>query len=89
MLNHVNYGKGMIGKYKKTYGTKENKISGFPEINNLEDVWLHLYKIIKKIDQIKKNETKYMNLTKLGDLYIYLNSDKPMEYIPNENIFLE
>jgi len=35
-----------------------------------------------KKNQKEKNEAKYTDLTKLGDLYIYLNTDKPMEFIP-------
>ena len=81
ILKYVKYGEGIINKNKE-YGTKENMTLGFPYINNVLDVWIHLSKNVMKEKQKEKNQAKYTDLTKLGDLYIYLNTDKPMDFIP-------
>lgn len=83
ILNYVKYGEGIRGKNYKQYGTKENITQSIPHtINNLLDLFRHLTPIITNKNQKEKNEEKYKDSTKLGDLYIYLNPNKPMEFIP-------
>jgi len=65
-----------------TYGTKENKIGGFPVItNNINDALLFLLNICSTDGFIKSNNDFYNPLKKIGDLHIYKDG-RNMEFIP-------
>jgi hypothetical protein len=66
--------KQMLSKivYDEKHGTKEMLESGLPEkINNIMDAFVELTDIVKNTIYVDKNNKRYENLIKLGDLHIY------------------
>ena len=64
-------------------GIPENLTPGFPnKINNVGDVMIFLKNIVKLPGLIHKNNNAYSRISKLGDLHIYVEEDKPMRFIP-------
>ena len=84
ILENVKYGQGITDPNMKLFGTKENIKRGFPDINNLLDIWKYLSGTILQVPRREENEQTYAGLTKLGDLHVYLNTTKPMEFIPEK-----
>jgi hypothetical protein len=69
--------------YSNDYGSEEVKESGLPNrINNVEDAFLKFTEIMKLRHRIRDNEYVYHDKPKIGDIYVYCNSEKNMEYIP-------
>jgi hypothetical protein len=68
--------------YDNTYSTPEIKENGFPEkINNVNDAYEVLKKIVSKTEHINSNNDHYSTMQKLGDLHIY-DDGRKMEYFP-------
>ena len=65
------------------YGTKENKIRGFPSrTNNITDAWLFLGEICSSPGFKLHNDSCYDDpLKKIGDLHVY-SDGRNMEFIP-------
>ena len=82
VISKVQYGVGIHKDYKQ-FGTRPNINSGIPnKINNVADAYLMLEKLID--NHKTENDDIYKNMDKLGDLYIYSDSNKPMQFIPNK-----
>ena len=82
IINVVKYGQGITDPDNKQYGTREETASDLPYINNVWDMYMSLGRMAMDTSQQEQNEKNYEGLTKLGDLHIYLQTDKPMEFIP-------
>jgi hypothetical protein len=82
ILQRVKYGEGITNPDDKHFGTKENISPGGAYINNLLDIWKYLSGTIIQPSHQQENDNNYASLTKLGDLRVYLNTNKPMEFIP-------
>ena len=67
------------------YGTKEVSISEFKhtgEIKNVVDMHIALKELIKNESYFaKKNVEYYVGKTQIGELHIWLDRSKPMEYV--------
>ena len=51
-----------------------------PKINNLSDTYKTLILQINKLQQVNMNNAEYLNKTKIGELYIYCDKSKEMEF---------
>ena len=68
--------------YEYSFGTKEVNISTSDEIKNVVDMHLALKKLIKTESYFaKKNIEYYEGKTQIGELHVWLDGSKPMEYI--------
>ena len=84
-LRKVQYGVGIQDRVDKRYGTEPNINSGIPNtINNIQDAYLMLESLVDNRNSQVQNETAYVNMTKLGDLHIFNDISKPMQFIPNK-----
>ena len=80
-LRYLNYGQG-LKEEKYLSGTKPNPKSGYPRYtNNVTDAEKGLRDIILMPEFMERNEQKYTDENKLGDLYVYSNRD--MQFVPN------
>lgn len=69
--------------YVEEYGTSENVSMGYPRtINNVEDAAKYLTDYVSKLLPIRKNDRYYQSNIKLGDLYIDMVNDTPMNFVP-------
>ena len=67
--------------YSSEYGSKEILDSGLPDsINNVEDAFLKFTECMEKPIRHRMNIECYQGKPKIGDIYVYCNSDKNMEY---------
>jgi len=57
------------------------------QINNVQDAYDELAKIVSKTDMQSKNRELYKNNTKLGDLYIYKDKTKQIQFTPYGSSF--
>jgi len=67
--------------YDTDFGTKEINFSGkqYGEIHNIEDLSIILNNYVK--GQQQYNNADYAKYTKMGDLHVYLDGSRPMEFI--------
>ena len=85
LLYKVEYGIGINEPNNKRYGTMPNPDSGIPRhINNIEDAYIMLEALVKHSTIQKQNNKDYKYLTKLGDLYVYSEEDKPIKFVPKK-----
>jgi hypothetical protein len=69
--------------FEDHYGTKGIPQSGLPaKIHNVTDAYTELENVIRQPAMERLNDITYTVMKKLGDLHIYLDSDRPMNYIP-------
>jgi hypothetical protein len=69
--------------YREIDGAPEKLTPGFPDkINFVGDVMTFLNTKVQNPQIINKNNQAYSGLSKLGDLHIYAQEDKPMSFIP-------
>jgi hypothetical protein len=69
--------------YSEKYGTEEKPNSELPDkIANIKDLAIVLSKKIMDLNLKTQNESFYSSKNKLGDLHIYVDEFKPMEFIP-------
>ena len=82
--NYPNYEWVDNVNYRKIAGTPEMLKSGLSdnEINNIRDVAIILAEKVNNQHKIEENNTNFKGKKKLGDLHIYVDNFKPMEYIP-------
>ena len=81
LLYKVEYGIGIRGDQNKPHGTIPNPDSGIPDkINNVQDAYIMLEELVKHSTIQKQNKDVYQHMTKLGDLYVYV--DKPIRFVP-------
>ena len=82
--------KNLLNKvvFNETYNTNEILLDGStevdPKIYNLTDVYLALINQLNKPLQISMNNTEYSNKTKIGELHIYCDKSKEMEFETNQ-----
>ena len=70
-------------KYDEFYGTKQITSSGLPNrINNVKDMAISLHQLVLDNLNIQSNDMEYDPFDKLGDLHIYLDSSRSMQFIP-------
>ena len=82
-LSKVQYSIGIYSSENKRFGTKPNIVSGIPNtINNVQDAYWMLESIINHTTSKQENEQLYKNMDELGELFIYADDNKPMEFIP-------
>ena len=82
-LSKVQYSIGIRYSKDKRFGTEPNIISGIPNtINNVQDAYWMLESIINHTTSKQENEQLYKNMDELGELFIYADGNKPMEFIP-------
>ena len=74
------YNINFINRY---YTVENNQLNG--KINNLSDVFYFLSKQVVKTSQIKLNNKMYSKKNKIGELHIYYDINKEIEFIPNTN----
>jgi hypothetical protein len=68
-------------RYTTKYGTKE-LASGLPDyIHNVKDMEEILFNIVNNPVNITENDSFYYNKSKMGDLHVYMDMSKPMEYV--------
>jgi hypothetical protein len=98
----INYNK-LEEKYKKKYSddlitlinnTVFDKkcppsVKDTNKIYDVEDAFLELTKLMKKINNSRNGDSNIIGMNKIGNLYIYIDGQKDMEFIPytEENIF--
>jgi hypothetical protein len=71
-------------KYEAEYGSPEVMQSGLPKhINNVQDAFLKFTELMEVESRKVENTGFYQDKLKIGDIFVYCNSDKNMEYIPN------
>jgi len=71
--------------YVTLTGTNPNITSGIPNtINNVQDAYYMLETLVTHEIIQQQNEKFYENMTKLGDLYIFNEQNKPMQFNPNK-----
>ena len=82
--------KGLLEKvmYEEAYGTYHAETAAmtqFPtEINNVQDAAIVITDFVKNPKYVDKNNYLYRDeKNKLGDLHIYMDGSKPMEFIPS------
>jgi hypothetical protein len=83
LMHSVEYGVGIKNPKYKTYGTKEQTISGLSrgKIVNVNDMQYSLKMLIKNVECITLHNNYYNNSKKVGDIYIY-DTEQPFKYIP-------
>ena len=85
LLYKVEYGEGIDDQDSKPFGTMPNPDSGIPyKINNVQDAYIMLEALINTSNMQKRNNRDYNNMTKLGDLYVYSEEDKPIRFVPKK-----
>ena len=85
LLQRVQYGVGIQDRVDKQYGTEPNAYSGIPNtINNVQDAYWMLESLVDNRNSQVQNENAYVTMTKLGDLHIFNEISKPMQFIPNK-----
>ena len=73
----------MTEKIKGTR-TEENLKVGYPaKIFNVQDAAIFIMECVKKPHYIAHNNVVNRTKDKLGDLHIYMDGTRPMEFIPN------
>ena len=73
--------------YDKDTGTSELPMSNiYNWILNIKDLAKILISMLNNIEFKEENDKLYLTKTKLGDLHIYVNELKPMEYIPVDKL---
>jgi hypothetical protein len=84
-LQKVQYGVGIQDRTNKRFGTEPNINSGIPTtINNIQDAYWMLESLVDNMNSRLQNENTYVNMTKLGDLHIFNEISKPMQFIPHK-----
>ena len=67
--------------YEGYYGTGEKLSSGYPaKINNVQDAATYIMDCIQRPDYRAHNNAVNRTKDKLGDLHIYMDGSRPMEY---------
>ena len=63
-----------------------NPDSGIPDgvINNIQDAYIMLEALVKTSNIQKQNNKDYKYMTKLGDLYVYSEENKPIRFVPKK-----
>jgi hypothetical protein len=85
LFQRVQYGIGITNRVNKRYGTEPNVNSGIPNtINNVQDAYWMLESLVDNVNSQLQNENAYITMTKLGDLHIFNDISKPMQFIPNK-----
>ena len=85
LIYKVEYGIGINNPNYKPYGTIPNPDSGIPgHINNVEDAYIMLEALVNHSTMQKQNNKDYKHMTKLGDLYVYEEEDKPIKFVPKK-----
>jgi len=70
--------------YKDYFGTEENLVMGYSkDINNVQDAATFIMDCVKKPEYIARNNAVNRTKDKLGDLHIYMDGSRPMDFIPN------
>jgi hypothetical protein len=70
--------------YEGYYGTGENLTRGYPaKINNVQDAAILIMDYINRPDYRARNNAVNRTKDKLGDLHIYMEGNRPMEFIPH------
>jgi hypothetical protein len=70
--------------FNEYYGTEENSFMGYPkEINNVQDAATFIMNYIKRPDYLAHNNAVNRTKEKLGDLHIYMDGSRQMEFIPS------
>jgi len=69
--------------YEDDFGTSENLNMGYPaKIYNVQDAANHIMEGVKRPEFQTHNNAVNRTKDKLGDLHIYLDGSRPMEFIP-------
>ena len=86
LLYKVEYGVGIDDQDDKPFGTMPNPYSGIPDgvINNIQDAYIMLEALVKTSNIQKQNNKDYKYMTKLGDLYVYSEENKPIRFVPKK-----
>jgi hypothetical protein len=81
LMQSVEYGVGIRDPKYKTYGTKEQSVSGLSrgKIVNVYDMQYSLKLLMKYEESITLHKEYYSASKKVGDLHIY-DDDRPFEY---------
>jgi len=66
---------------KKKDPSKPPDVKDANKIYDVEDAFLELTKLMKKLDN-SRNVDNIIGMNKIGDLYIYINGQKDMKFIP-------
>uniref|UniRef100_A0A6C0ATN7 Protein kinase domain-containing protein n=1 Tax=viral metagenome TaxID=1070528 RepID=A0A6C0ATN7_9ZZZZ len=71
--------------YKMKYGSPSVNTSGLPsKINNVEDAYVKFSQMmINSADRRIHNQRIYYGKPKVGDIYVYCNSNKNMVFVPS------
>jgi hypothetical protein len=70
--------------YKGYFGTEENVLMGYPEvINNVQDAATFIMDCVKRPDYLAHNNAVNRTKEKLGDLHIYMDGSREMEFMPS------
>ena len=71
-------------KYDGEFGTESTTLMGYPkEINNVQDAATFIMNCVKRPGYLAHNNAVNRTKEKLGDLHIYMDGSRPMEFIPN------
>jgi hypothetical protein len=85
LLYKAEYGIGIDDQDSKPFGTMPNPDSGIPDkINNVQDAYYMLEALINTSNMQRRNNRDYKHMTKLGDLYVYSEEDKPIRFVPKK-----
>ena len=72
--------------YEDTFGTyhaETDIMTKFPDIiNNVQDAAIVIADFAKDPKYMRHNNAIYSRVEKLGDLHIFIDGSKPMEFIP-------